>query len=67
MSRGGRSKPAVTPEFLVDDSNPKRIRVWVRADIFGTVEKVMDADHRRAGAELAIERLAAQLRKTRAA
>lgn len=67
MSRRDRSRPAVSPEFLVDDSNPKRIRIWVRSDIFQAVERIVDADHRRAGAELEIERLAAQLRKMRAA
>lgn len=67
MSRTDRSKTAGAPEYLVDDSNPNRIRVWVRADIFQAVARIVDVDDRRAGADLAIERIAAQLRKTRAA
>lgn len=63
----GREKTSTAPEFVVDASNPNRIRVWARADVFENVGAVMDADERRAGAELAIERLAAQLRKSRAA
>ena len=63
MSRSLRGKVSTPAEYVVDRSNPNRIRVWVRADIFGEVARSVDLDDRRAGAELAIERLQTQLRR----
>lgn len=67
MSRRDRAPAHPQPEFVVDHSDPMRIRIWARADIFAACEKALDADERRAGAELAIRRLQTQLRRTRAA
>lgn len=51
------------PEYVIDASNAHRIRVRVRDDVFIEVCAVADAAERLAGARLAIERLAAHLRR----
>lgn len=51
------------PEFVVDARNPHRLRVRVRADVFEMVEAALDVEHRRAAAVLAVNRLAAHLRR----